>query len=131
MYAKCLCFKIYPQRFYPYPLKFQALIEKEVIFQFTQKFRSRSSENDKKLTEKMHKKILQYQCFFIFCYHFYNILKKQAPKIPDFNTNQNLAFNIASSIEGLSTANQDPVVQSMVSLMSSIRGRLVKYFTTL
>ena len=78
----------------------------------------------------MHKKILQYQCFFILSISI-SFLKKQAPKIPDFNTNQNLAFNIASSIEGLSTANQDPVVQSMVSLTSSIRGRLVKYFTTL
>ena len=84
--------------------------EKGVPFQFTQKSLSRSSEsgvykrfsaisvlflqalerkknknnNKKKKTTKKKK-------------------KKQAPKMPDFNTNQNFAFNIASSIEGLST----------------------------
>ena len=32
--------------------------------------------------------------------------KKQDPKMPDFNTNQNIVFTIASSVEGSFTANQ-------------------------
>ena len=58
---------------------------------------------------------LQYQCFFYKLWKERKTKtttkkknnkkkkKKQAPKMPDFNTNQNFAFNIASSIEGLST----------------------------
>ena len=56
MYVKCLCFCKYPYGFYPYPLKFQALNEKEVPFQFTQKFHSRRSENNEKQIEKCTKR---------------------------------------------------------------------------
>ena len=60
----------------------------------------------------MHKKIpFNINVFFFSFYKFLLPLKKkqqkkQAPKMPDFNTNQNFAVNIASSIEGLSMANQ-------------------------
>ena len=72
------CLNKYPQRFYPYPLKFQALIEKGEPFQFTQKFHSRPSENDIKLTEKCTKRFLYIVAFYItlieFCKN-HNIIK--------------------------------------------------------
>ena len=59
-----------------------ALIEKGVPFQFTQKVHSRNLENNIKLiaiSVLFHRK------------HFLLSLKKQAPKMPEFNTNQNFA----------------------------------------
>ena len=85
-----------------------ALPEEGIPFQFIKKFRKRPSENDIKLIEKCTKKPCNISVFFFFILNISTIFeeKKQARKIPDFHANQNFAFNIASSIEGLSMANQ-------------------------
>ena len=66
---------------------------------------SRSQPGIKVIIRGLRGHLLPTVTFFVHLKHFVQPLKKQAPKMPDFNADQNFAFNVASYIEGSSTAN--------------------------